>query len=135
MATAKKKPTRSSDDTEWSDTLLPSQYWLGGCAQIAQPEKRLMAAVLEEAISVLLRPPYSAEAIKAERETKIWFDSDECINPFSFVTICDVLGLEPDSVREAIGELRAGNQPYVRPRISAGRGRHRISQSRRRRAA
>ena len=58
--------------------------------------------------------------------------SDERAGPFSFVTICDVLDLDPDSVRAAMARLRNARAGFVRPRVSAGRGRHQINGKRRR---
>ncbi len=115
-----------------SDAVLPSQYW--GDGGLVQPEKRLLAAVLEEAIAVLARanPRPGSEAEQAAIEANHWMDSDERIGPFAFASICDVLGLDPDGVRQALPRIRSGERDYVRPRMSAGKGRHRIREKRRR---
>jgi hypothetical protein len=36
------------------------------------------------------------------REAEEWFLSDEAHWPFSFVSVCAVLGLEPESVRQRL---------------------------------
>ena len=124
--------SRNFNDADISAVVLPSQYWSATAARAAQPERRLMAAVLEEAISILARPleELGEETRKAASEADLWLASDDRTGPFAFVSICDVLGLDPNSVRSAIARIHDGDDEFVRPRISAGRGRHRIRQDR-----
>ncbi len=121
-------------NSDFNDIILPTQLWAPAASAAAQPEKRLMAAVLEEAISVLVRQPpaESGESAAAARDASDWLASDTRELPFSFASICDVLGLDVDSVRGAVEQLRRRGETFVRPRMSAGRGRHRIRQKRRR---
>jgi len=121
-------------NSDFSDIILPTQLWAPATSTATQPEKRLMAAVLEEAISVLVRQPRSdsGETAAAARDASDWLASDARELPFSFASICDVLGLDADSVRAAVDQLRRSGETFVRPRMSAGRGRHRIRQKRRR---
>ncbi len=114
-----------------SDSVLPSQYWTGQGWHSVQPEKRLMAAVLEEAVSLLVRiSAKNRETREAATEAAEWFANDSRRHPFSFASICDVLGLEADSVRTAVVRLQNDGSEFVRPRMSAGRGRHKIRQRR-----
>jgi hypothetical protein len=63
----------------------------------------LMTAVLEEAIrSCLSRTP----RVRAEAEA--WLKSGQRHSIFSFLTICEILGLEPLATREAILHLISG---------------------------
>jgi hypothetical protein len=66
-----------------------------------QPEKRLMLAVLDDAIAVLAAFARSGgrrrRRLAAEVET--WIAADDAIWPFSFANICETLGLDADCVR------------------------------------
>jgi hypothetical protein len=64
----------------------------------------LMSAVLEDAFRCFQKqfevenPSVRRAAQKAEE----WFVIDESHWPFSFVSICDVLGLEPNFIRQRL---------------------------------
>jgi hypothetical protein len=78
-------------------TLLPSQLRdrTGDC-----PERRLVAAVMEDAIALIRR---QAKGPDAAREAALeWVRADDREWPFSFVNLCDVLRLDVDAVREAL---------------------------------
>jgi len=119
--------------TDGYDTILPAQFW--STAAAVQPEIRLMAAVLEEAIALLSRGRAGKHHDEAWYEARLWLESDDTSGTFSFITICDVLGIEPSRVRGAVNRLAEGAQIFVRPRMANGRGRHRVTQRRRRRRA
>jgi hypothetical protein len=61
-------------------------------------EMRLMAAVLEDAISVLRKRPRS----RAGREAREWMLSRDTSYPFAYERICEALDLDPDSVRRGV---------------------------------
>ena len=74
-----------------------------------QPEKRLQLAVLTEA---LMTHTQSTTAVgsrgqSARAEVDEWFTSDVPAGPFSFIAICDSLGLEPTYVRQGLRALRS----------------------------
>jgi AraC-like DNA-binding protein len=79
----------------------------------ASPERRLMIAVLEDAIACFekyyLPPPRHGNRLF--REAEEWIMNDHYHAPFSFEHICSVLGLEPTAVRrqlrEAVAERRS----------------------------
>jgi hypothetical protein len=118
---------------EGDDTLLPSQFWAGLADPRTEPERRLMVAVLEEAISVLLHanddPGEDRRGLV--REAERWFASDDCNAPFAFGTICDVLDLDIGCVRQALDAWRRRRHAFRRPRLQAGRGRHQVGSPRR----
>lgn len=123
---------RDSSPDRPSDAVLPAQFWTNGTSP-EQPEKRLLAAVLEEAIALLLRAPSNdEEQTQAALDACDWLHSDDRTGPFAFASVCDVLGLDAEGVRSAIERMRDGERGFVRPRNSAGAGRHRIRQRRRR---
>jgi hypothetical protein len=65
--------------------------------RLHRPSVRLRAAVLEVALSDLRHP---SEILR--RSARHWFESSER-HPFSFLDVCDALGLDPDASRAAIG--------------------------------
>jgi hypothetical protein len=83
-------------------TLLAPQFFesLGG-SQNLDPVKRLMIAVLQEAM-VDFEANVSAKGWKKRnlfREAKDWIFDESRDWIFSFENICEVLGLDPDYVR------------------------------------
>jgi hypothetical protein len=88
------------DGEPLTSTVLPSQYFRGDRLEL-QPEKRLMLAVLEDAITLYLRQPELAA------ESVAWVESDDVHWPYAFANVCDVLGLDRDAVRCALRRRRA----------------------------
>jgi hypothetical protein len=112
------------------DTVLSAQFYAtykgGPCKQ---PELRLMAAVLEDAISCLTVKalPATARQQKQFDDAWQWFaaeDDSEWI--FAFKNICEALGIDPAYLRRglirwaAATELgSAGDLPSIRSAASA----------------
>jgi hypothetical protein len=117
-----------------SEIVLPAQFWQPRDDLRFEPEKKLMVAVLEEALATVISPGnrQSEAQRQIEREAWRWIASDDRAGPFSFATICDVLGLDVESVREVISTRMALRQPFTRRRIQAGKGRHRVRDASRR---
>jgi hypothetical protein len=90
------------------DPILPEQF-VDRRRRPLQPEQHLMAAVLEDALNVRRRGPCatgrSPRLLYAE--VRRWFASNDIQWPFSFVNICQGLGLDPSAVRAAAQELDA----------------------------
>ena len=61
------------------------------------PETALMYAVLEDAF-YCFRGPIEQQA----RQAQEWFFSDDSKSLFSFVSICDVLELQPEYIRKRL---------------------------------
>jgi len=125
------KKVAEDDGSAGETTMLPAQFWCGLADPRTEPTKRLMVAVLEEAISVVVNrssrgsDDHRAVVLEAER----WFSSDDRTAPFAFGTICDVLGLDVGSVRETVAAWRSRQRLFARPRLQAGRGRHHVRSS------
>ena len=83
------------------DASLPAQYWKAFArTQELGPEKRLLAAVLEDAVK-----SYRTLAFAGGRrflEVEAWIFGDDHKNPFSFRNICDVLGLSASRLRQSL---------------------------------
>jgi hypothetical protein len=85
-------------------------------------EKRLMLAVLEDALFILLaaaRLPSQCRRARY-RETLDWILSDDRTWPFSFLRVCEALDIDPDRLR---GELAPWLSPLARGAASPTPGR------------
>jgi hypothetical protein len=87
--------------------LLSSEFeaaYVGPCRDPA-PERRLMIAVLEDAIRSIRRSRILTNAWwrRVFEEEKRWFLSEDRHSPFSFECICETLELDPNAVRESLG--------------------------------
>lgn len=80
------------------ETMVPAQFLRSPGPAALQPEKRLMLAVLEDAVSSSLRYPANREG----RESLEWMASDDTSWPYSFANLCEALGLDCDAVRTAM---------------------------------
>src|SRR5713101_150571 len=74
-----------------ADLIVPAQFFDRVRAErSAQPEKRLMLAVMEEAISTFQKsiPGATRRQRRLLRETEEWIGSTDTTWPFSFENIC-----------------------------------------------
>jgi hypothetical protein len=73
-----------------------------------QPERRLMMAVLEDAIRVLLdhRVRFDGRVPTLVLECQEWIAGDDRDWPYSFVNICEALNLDVDRTRKLVGRRR-----------------------------
>ena len=79
-----------------------------------------MRAVLKDALAVLFKYDATQDR-RGQRllaEAQHWLESDDTDWPFSFVNVCDALGLEPSCVRERVARYRAAQR--ARPGASRG---------------
>ncbi len=86
-------------------SVLPEQFFNSQHSFFTgRPVAALLRAVLEDALTCFQkqfmneRPRVQREAQEAE----VWFWSEEEGWPFSFVTICAALGLEPEAIRRQL---------------------------------
>jgi hypothetical protein len=97
-----RRRTRKTEERSWYqfETVLPSQFFNSQTRGALQPEKRLMLAVLEDAVGLYLRAPHVAP------EADAWVQADDRAWPYSFVNLCDALGLDRTAVRGALRRQR-----------------------------
>lgn len=83
-----------------------------------QPERRLAAAVLMQAIEDLIRLGHSALDAPPRRDPRVrmrpvlsWFASDDVTWPYSFVNVCSHLRLEPAAVRACLRRYTRATPP------------------------
>lgn len=98
MVTARRAATYERPD---DDGLLTEQFFDSRIKLVTVcPEAALMYAVLEDAF-LCFHKQFEADPrlIRRAREAEKWFFSDEFHGLFSFVSVCDALGLEPHYLR------------------------------------
>jgi len=85
--------------------VLPHQY-AASCRPLTGSQ-RLMAAVLEDAVALLCRPPKPRPGRAAShtaliRDTARWFRADDRRSAFSFLRVCEALDIDPVSLRRLV---------------------------------
>ena len=107
-----------SDDDDLN--LLRLQPVTGGESRSGQltGTKALMLAVLEDGIRSYL----SGSKIIAN-EAEFWIYSHRRQSPFSFVVVCEMLGLDPDAVRKTLKRMKDEN---ISGRKALPRARHNV---------
>jgi hypothetical protein len=96
------------------DTLLSDQYFSGHKSKQLDPGKRLMLAVLQDAV-LCYQDNVLAEETKKKalfREAEIWIMEESKDWIFSFENVCEALGLNPRYVRAGLKgwkQKRLGN--------------------------
>jgi hypothetical protein len=107
------------------DAVLSAQYFESRRSKtLSQPEKRLMLAVLEDAIScfqnnVLAR---SGKSKKLFEESEAWILAGDRDWFFSFENICDVLRINPVYVRQGLLRWKERKLPIATPASHRGFG-------------
>jgi hypothetical protein len=73
-------------------------------AALAEPERRLMLALLIDAIVSFRKSLADARRDKQRllEETERWIRSDDRDWPCSFVNVCEAIGIEPEPLRRAV---------------------------------
>lgn len=121
-----------------TDVLVAEQCGLLAGVTLHQPERRLMLAVLEDAIQTVMRhagdrrPRYR----KLVRDVDRWLDARNPDSLFAFAHVCDVLGLDAPTIRKGVRQMmgRLEDGAAVRSRLALSRRmageRHRVGLSR-----
>jgi len=94
--------------------MLPTQYSSRPDAHLAEPHKRLMAAVLRAVVedcrggSVYRRSAgHGTIGARGVRKAIAYVASTDRAWPFSFENLCEALGLDADGLREELDVVRA----------------------------
>ncbi|MBI2350386.1 MAG: hypothetical protein HYV00_02715 [Deltaproteobacteria bacterium] len=85
------------------DTFLPSQFYgNGGLSRQLEGEKRLMLAILKDAVECLekYREGRSSSSMELYQNALEWIEDKGTDWLFSFNNICDLLGFDPDYLRD-----------------------------------
>ena len=97
------------------DVFLPSQFYgAGGLSRKLEGEKRLMIAVLKDAVECLEKYRESRSSTgRSNYENAIeWVMDNSTDWLFSFTNICDLLGFDPEYMRDV---LLKREDRYVKP--------------------
>jgi hypothetical protein len=112
---APRRPATDHQDTVQellsSISVLPEQFYDPSTSLAGRrPEAELMRAVLEDALLCVQRGlvRQGRRVQRLAREAEAWLFSDDTCWPFSFVSICAVLGLEPAYLRRGLQRWRQG---------------------------
>jgi hypothetical protein len=87
------------------DIFLPAQFYgTGGLSRQLDGEKRLMIAILKDAVECLdkYRGARSAPARSQYQNALEWVQDKNTEWLFSFTNLCDLLGFDPDYMREVL---------------------------------
>jgi hypothetical protein len=87
------------------DIFLPSQFYgTGGLSRQLEGEKRLMIAILKDAVECLdkYRGARSTLGRSQYQNALEWVQDRGTDWLFSFTNICDLLGFDPDYLREVL---------------------------------
>jgi hypothetical protein len=115
---------------QWDDSfpLLPEQFAETAKAlEVAEPERRLLLAVLCDAIVVFQRRVVgTAGSLMRPNEAERWILSDDRRWLYSFVNVCEALELAHEPLRRALIAWRwrvatASRSPAARRRLLAGK--------------
>ncbi|TMA12624.1 MAG: hypothetical protein E6J89_04180 [Deltaproteobacteria bacterium] len=98
------------------DTLIPDQYFETFRRKRLEPEKQLMLAVLEDAVrcfqdNVMAR---SGKRKKLFDEAEEWILEENSDWLFSFESTCEVLGFNPQYVRQGLLRWKKKKTPKHR---------------------
>lgn len=132
-APAEHRPGRTSVDDAAFPVLeplimLPSQHDSGRRLALTG-EKRLMAAVLADAIQLYLKHRWgrSASSQIVFRETERWIESVGLCWLLSFESVCETLNIDGARLRHV---LRTAAASSVRPALAIDAGRVRVARGR-----
>lgn len=97
------------------DIFLPSQFYgSGGLSRQLEGKKRLMIAILKDAVECLekYRDARNGSARINYQNAIEWVEDTSTDSLYSFNNICDLLGFDPAYLRETL--LRRENR-YIKP--------------------
>lgn len=99
------------------DTLLPAQYFETVRRKThLEPEKRLMLAVLEDGVLCFQDNAWAqtGKRKKLFEEAEEWILEEDNDWVFSFENICEVLGLNPQYVRQGLLQWKEKRSPKLK---------------------
>jgi hypothetical protein len=91
------------------DTLLPDQYLDTFRRKLhLEPEKKLMLAILEDAIACYQKYLFARDSKGKAlfQEAEEWVEETGGAGVFSFDSVCETLGLNPDYLRRGMSDWK-----------------------------
>jgi len=106
--------------------IVTSEQYLSQGYVIAQAEKRLMLAVLLDAVECFTKfaPVRSNRPDRTFKEAQEWIFQDDPKWPFSFVNICDAVGMNAQCLRKGLSQWtkKRSHSPILAGYRSAAEG-------------
>lgn len=102
------------------DTFLPSQFYGNkGLSRSLEGEKRLMLAILKDAVECLekYRRAKTSAGMELYQNALLWVEDKGTEWLFSFNNICDLLGFDPDYLREFLLKREYGSAKPARGKV------------------
>ena len=102
------------------DIFLPSEFYgAGGLSRHLEGEKRLMIAILKDAVECLnkYRGARSSLGSSQYQNALEWIEDEGTEWLFSFNNICDLLGFDPDYLRKVLIKKEGRYANSVRGKI------------------
>jgi len=100
------------------EVILPSQYFDATRADLS-PVRRLLLALLEDAIECAMNLGGSRSVMRLRREAHYWIFATAAAAPLTFVEVCAALNIDPNYLREGLTRwlraARAGRTPARTP--------------------
>lgn len=92
------------------EIILPAQFFRQDLPRSVWPEMQLVAAIINEALTTFAQQVgRNSNRARAEvRDVLRWVASDRRDYPFAFLTVCDLLDLDPQRLRRKLNEWRNG---------------------------
>jgi hypothetical protein len=86
------------------DTLLPTQYFDRIRRRDGSGERRLMCAIIEDAVQMYLKHAGARDGLHGRlfTDAEQWIENEDRTWVFSFASICDHLGLDGDYLRRGL---------------------------------
>lgn len=87
-----------------SDILVPTEFQAVYSRRVFSAEEELMAAVLEQSVADFQRHASATDRRKSRlfADAAAWIADKSSAWTFSFVNCCEVIGIEPDSLRQGL---------------------------------
>jgi hypothetical protein len=87
-----------------TDILVPTEFQAVYSRRVLSAEEELMAAVLEQGVADFQRYATATEKSKSRlfADANAWIGDKNSAWTFSFVNCCEVIGIEPDSLRQGL---------------------------------
>jgi hypothetical protein len=110
-----------------SDILVPERFYSTlRKSHHGDPERRLIAAVLEDVVACLsIDPRYSTRRQRRDfHDAQNWLNAaDDSERVFSFSNICEALGIDPGYLRRGLNQwvLTCGGRTSEKPRLRSYR--------------
>jgi hypothetical protein len=111
-----------------AETILPVQFFGDRSRGANCPEKRLMLAVLEDAVFTVMK--YAGSTTKRSRrlvrDVERWTAQRNSSWPFAFENICSVLDLDPAALRDRLRRLQLRGERHGPGRVLPFVTQHRV---------